>query len=485
MPVPAPSATPKAPEHHLERDDHVYFSTKSGAACGRVISHGAHGAVVEVNGKRGKVKHERMLGHKQRAQPKVKVVHAGEDGFLTRDEHGRHRFISDPVPADPMLKAMPAGRANLSLQDVTDKSGHRTKRWKNLTPDVAKGKRKAAPEDGAGGKGPAAGEEPPEHGLHNVASGHRLTFKMGDKAEGRGVVVGKPGVHGAHVRARGGKKHKVLYSDVTGREDSRAMYPADSFTATAFAKQHDQADVTPESILAKFPPETAGKMDIVAAKVDGLTSTAETHRVGMDSYTPERTRLHEQIVRNLIPEDLIARATPAEGEQPIFTILGGRGGSGKSGLKGEVYDADSAVVIDPDAIKEQLPEYEGWNANQVHEESGDIANLMVKRAREMGLNVVLDATMKTSETAVGRVKEFRKDGYRVEAHYMHLARQMAAERAVQRFLDSGRYVPLPVVLGNTSNEASFDKVKAMSDSWSFWDNNVPKGQKPVLISEKP
>jgi hypothetical protein len=68
---------------------------------------------------------------------------------------------------------------------------------------------------------------------------------------------------------------------------------------------------------------------------------------------------------------------------------------------------------------------------------------------------------------------------------MHLPRQEAARRAVDRFLGpTGRYVPPGVVLKNTENEESFEKIKPLVDAWSFRDNNVPEGTPPTLISEK-
>ena len=76
-------------------------------------------------------------------------------------------------------------------------------------------------------------------------------------------------------------------------------------------------------------------------------------------------------------------------------------------------------------------------------------------------------------------------GYRTEAHYMHLPRQEAAKRAVQRFIDGGqhgRYVPIEAVLANVGSEAAFDQVKGMVDAWSFSDNNVAMGEKPIPIS---
>ena len=70
---------------------------------------------------------------------------------------------------------------------------------------------------------------------------------------------------------------------------------------------------------------------------------------------------------------------------------------------------------------------------------------------------------------------------------MHLPRQEAAKRAGGRFLnpESGRYVPIDVVLSNTENEKNFDLIKPLVDAWSFRDNNVAFGEEPILISQSP
>jgi hypothetical protein len=145
-------------------------------------------------------------------------------------------------------------------------------------------------------------------------------------------------------------------------------------------------------------------------------------------------------------------------------------------------------VLDPDEIKQRLPEYKGWNANEVHEESADIMDGLLDYARAKGLNVVVDATLKSLPQAMARLEAFKGAGYETEAHYMHLPRQVAAERAVQRFLTdkndgSGRFVPPHVVLANTANERNFDEVRKHVDRWSFYDNhNRTKEEGPKLIS---
>lgn len=374
------------------------------------------------------------------------------------------------------------------------------------------------------------------YGTHNIEEGDTIHFKAGEFSGGGKVkAIGKDG---AQVEDASGRVHNVHWHEVTGFKADRGNgggkkppgengkpvaegeepeekpeakkqtvlgkqepIPAESFNAADYAKSHDQADVSADSILSNFPEDTKEK---ISAAVERLGSVEDTlHKFHSDGkWTAERQELHRKIlvdgvmgkdengndvkIPGLLSPERQNAARPQPGELPAFILLGGRGGSGKSSLKGLVYEPERCIVLDADHIKSMLPEYEGWNASQVHEESGELFDMAVEYARIMGLNVVLDKTMKTAKSAVADVQKFKKAGYRTEAHYMHLPRQEAAKRAVKRFLDggeSGRYVPVEIVLSNTGNEAAFDQVKGMCDAWSFHDNNVPKGAKPILISQ--
>ncbi|MDP3327181.1 zeta toxin family protein [Parvibaculum sp.] len=487
----------------VEVGDEVYFHhPKKGPHWGSVIAHGKHGATLSADGGRHRVRWDRMLGHKVRVRPEYKVLADGEDGLVVEGNGGRRKFISDSVHEEPVRKSnspilMLFGidddlfkaikdKSGLTLQGVTDKSGHQTKRWKKTSPDQPAVRDKAAPEAGA-----SSG-----FGTHNIEAGDGISFEMGSlKGEGKVVAAGKDG---ATVVDAAGREHNVHWREVTDhrpggerqkakvepevRGDHDAVEP-DKFSAADFAKAHDKADVTPEEILAHFPADTTQKIMDAQQRLTAIEQTISMFKKD-GNYTAARSKIHDKIVEHFLSPANIESARPVDGERPKFVILGGRGGSGKSSLKGKVYDPSKAIVLDADEIKAMLPEYEGWNAAQVHEESGDLFEAMTEFALMQGLNLVHDATMKTSGKAVALVKEFKGAGYTVEAHYMHLPRQEAAKRAVSRFLGAtGRYVPVEVVLGNTGNEEAFDEVRKHVDAWSFHDNNVPKGQPPVLISE--
>jgi predicted ABC-type ATPase len=278
------------------------------------------------------------------------------------------------------------------------------------------------------------------------------------------------------------------------------------FSAEDFMKRFDDPNATAASILAKFPSNTKAKILEVEAKISKLTPTSALYsKAGV--YTSAREKLHQDIlykgVNGFDPKTSKSKFYPpliskakleaaiTNSDKPTFTILGGRGGSGKSAFDGQkfpqakVYDKDKVILFDSDVIKHMLPEFRGFNANQVHEESSDILRMAIEEAKQHRANIVLDGTLKSRESALSNVHSFIDAGYKVEAHYMHLPRQEAAARAIARFLGpTGRYVSADIILGNIQNEETFDEIIKLVDEWSFRDNNVPRGEPPRLIASK-
>lgn len=487
--------------------DEVYFHHSSGPGTGRVVSHGKHGCTVDAGGVTHRIKWDRLLGHKKRAAQRFNVVDEGEDGMIVEDASGKRRYLHIPPDSreDKMVMKSDGGnrialfmkageianRPGLHLEKKTDKTGRQAGHWVRND--------KGQPAEKKPSKADAEAGSDAGFGTHNLQAGDKVSFRAGS-FEGSGEIVGKPGKDGAHVKDESGRVHQVHWAEITGHDNGDSSTKpkvqasvigeqkpihADKFSAADYAKSHDKADVTPEEILSHFPPDTFDKIKDVQERLKNIEETVGKFKDANGDYSPERQQLHQKIYDVILSDERIQAATPKDGEKPKFIILGGRGGSGKSWFEGNVYDPDSAIVLDADHIKGMLPEYEGWNAAQIHEESGEVFDHLVQLARDAGVNVVLDKTMKTAKSAIADVNAFKDAGYQTEAHYMHLPRQEAAKRAVSRFLGkTKRYVPVEVVLSNTSNEHAFDQVKHLVDDWSFRDNNVAHGNDPILISKK-
>lgn len=262
-----------------------------------------------------------------------------------------------------------------------------------------------------------------------------------------------------------------------------------------YAASKSDPNVTVDTIYKKLKPADVQEMKEKVKEAMALKASDELYATN-GNYTPERKALHDKIMKTILSPEKVKAATPEAGTKPTFVVLGGRGGSGKSSFTHDEHSGKEATVnefdskkfltLDADAVKGMLdPPYEGWNANQVHEESSYVFEKIMDAAQKMGLNIISDATLKSDK--MGPVLEgLQGKGYDIEGHYMFLPREKAAERACGRYLkdgpqNRGRLVPPEVILGNTNNEANFDKLKSYFKRWSAYNNDVPKGSGPQLI----
>lgn len=300
----------------------------------------------------------------------------------------------------------------------------------------------------------------------------------------------KKGANEEPAYKKNAKAEKTSLSD----EEKAKYVKQGNESITDYAKRYDEPDVNESIVLNGLQTyiseagETHNREDMekaihfVERKIEEGEETINKYRISGRRneavYTPERSKLHKAIARKLLQGK-------KKSDNPTFVLLGGRGGSGKSQFKNEVYDEKDFVVLDADKIKEMLPEYKGWNAAHLHEESADILEFVLGEAKRKKLNVVLDATMNGFDSTKRRLGMFKDDGYRAEMHYMFLPRQKAARRAITRFVDrpNGRYVPINMILGMQKNEENFEKLKGEVDAYSFSNNDVPFGKLPVLVEK--
>lgn len=290
------------------------------------------------------------------------------------------------------------------------------------------------------------------------------------------------------------KKHPRSKFKLTAHKDQNQKPSLHKGSLASYAQSKDDPKITEEKIYSQLDPKDAEEMRAKVKKANKLKGT-DVQYVKDGDYTPERKKMHDEIIRHFLSPEAIKAATPEKGTKPTFVVLGGRGGSGKSafthghgGEKPSVNEFDSRkfLIMDADEIKGRLkPPYKGWNANQVHEESSYLFDKIVDTAKNLGLNIVSDATLKSDKLGP-QLEDMQKNGYDIEGHYMFLPRQKAAQRACGRYLSKGpgqrgRLVPPGVILGNTNNEANFDKLKPFFKKWSAYDNDQPKGTPPKLI----
>jgi predicted ABC-type ATPase len=292
-------------------------------------------------------------------------------------------------------------------------------------------------------------------------------------------------IESEHPRGEGGKW-------IQSSGSARSTVPGAPSNA---ARLYKASTKTADEVVAEVP----GADVAVAHAREQLKDVVETHKPVSEggfkqpdgSYTPERAALHQKILHEYINQDSVRKFSPEPGQNPMLTILGGRGGSGKGWLtsKDGPIDATKSMVIDSDEIKGKLPEYKGWNAAQLHEEATDIVNMIDFSASRLGLNVVLDGTLK-SDSILKRIQVYQEPPhheYELEGFYMYASPATAARRALGRFKTKkgdfgGRFVPPEVILGNTKNESNFDKMSESFRKWAVYDNDEDAGL-PKLVEQ--
>ena len=320
-------------------------------------------------------------------------------------------------------------------------------------------------------------------------TGGQFTSKGGGGSGGGGGGFGPP-------TPVFGSKNPVFQAGYAAHQQNQQAKEAAAKEAASAPDHHvasnfyKKSSKTYEDIIKAVPGAKEAVADVWKKLNKEIPTDAPVSKGGFmqedGTFTPERQKIHKQILEKIFSPEAIQRATPKPGEKPVLTILGGRGGSGKSWLtsdKGPV-DKNTAVLIDADWIKGQLPEYKGWNANTVHEESSYVAKLADEVVLKLGLNVIHDATLKSNASLVKRVSKYESAGYLVDGFYMFCPPEIAAERALKRFSTasndwSGRFVPPEVILENTENEHNFDSMLKRFRRWGVYDNSTSKGPRLV------
>ena len=263
---------------------------------------------------------------------------------------------------------------------------------------------------------------------------------------------------------------------------------ADVFTGGAGKKDADNTPQENADKIISAVPGAKEKIDAVEARLaKGVPTDAPVDKGGFKTpqgwWTPERERLHQDIIRKVLTPDAIRAAVPEQGQVPLCVVLGGRGGSGKSWFTGPngPVDRTHAIYINADDLMESLPGYQGWNAALYHEEASDLANMLEQRCRNAGLNVIHDATMRTWISAAARINAYQSRGYKVKSYFMNCTPETSALRAVQRFMTTGRYVPPAYLLSSVTNQPAFRRLRDFCDDWQEYDS---ENGTPVLTDQK-
>ena len=247
-------------------------------------------------------------------------------------------------------------------------------------------------------------------------------------------------------------------------------------------------DTLPAEVLNKPDIITFGEEEITRGK-DSIWNHLVPDGEGGYKLTPERQDFYRRLIEPMV-------AGKPKQDHPIWTVLGGGGGSGKGFLQKkhpELFtDEDVTVKIDPDELKMVIhkadPEYDFLTkddrAGFLHEES----SVMAKMAQEVGFakqaHVLLDGTGNSSLTKLTRkLDEGRKAGYTVNGVYVSVPTQLAWARNVKRGKTSNeRAVVAPWAVSSAHQKVSQITPNAhrLYDSFEVFDM-AGEGD-PVLIA---
>lgn len=172
-------------------------------------------------------------------------------------------------------------------------------------------------------------------------------------------------------------------------------------------------------------------------------------------------------------------------------IVIGLPASGKSSALVDVLSAEyHSRVIDNDEAKKLIPEFNnGWGGNAVHDESQLIERMVFQASLSKGDNIVLPKIGSDIRKMLTIIRQARDMGYKVNVHYVELNRNKALGRMLDRFIDEGRFME-PKLIEKYHNNLEGNKISnvyyilkegGMIDGYSKWDNDVERGERPILI----
>lgn len=219
----------------------------------------------------------------------------------------------------------------------------------------------------------------------------------------------------------------------------------------------------------------------------GEVETFNAYSTG-GKWTRERQELHDAIIRKHFEG-----VTPVD--DPVAFAMGGGPASGKSVAR-EGMDTGNMVIVDPDAIKEMLPEYQESAdpniATVVHEESSYLAKRVVELATTGKYRLLIDGTGDNAyESLAKKVASYRAAGARVIGRYVTVDTNEAVRRAEARRLGLiargrvGRKVPetylrsvhktISQILPRAIEEGLFDEL-------TLYDTNGPPGTSTLVLT---
>ncbi len=152
-------------------------------------------------------------------------------------------------------------------------------------------------------------------------------------------------------------------------------------------------------------------------------------------------------------------------------------------------------LIDNDMVKAGFTEEfrGGLGGRLVHQESKLLEKEIFRTAISKGENIVFPKVGGSVSSLIGYIQQAKANGYTVNLHFVDLQREKVYNRLLNRLLNTGRYVEpelidkyYPLDRGNLCKN-TFETLKndeSLISGYSEWNNDVKKGERPILVDYK-
>jgi len=178
--------------------------------------------------------------------------------------------------------------------------------------------------------------------------------------------------------------------------------------------------------------------------------------------------------------------TPIVAGKRAIIVLGPPA-AGKSSIANPIARKHNAAIIDADEAKKFMPEFaEGRGANAVHEESAQIAEVALAQALGDGINVVIPKVGGNDKSIKKLIERLRNYDYEIDVVGMDVKPEVAMSRMIQRFINTGRYVPynyLKSVGDKPMSTYNNLKREGLADGYAHIDNNATTRTAPKPVIE--
>lgn len=244
------------------------------------------------------------------------------------------------------------------------------------------------------------------------------------------------------------------------------------------------------------PLEDIGKIPEVVeafAKLDkGIQTSCLSGREALQADVLKKMQENVMCARTLADGSKDLEGKGIKHEKRLDLIVGVPAAGKSSALAEPISEMYSSRMIDSDEAKKRIPEYHnGYGASLVHEESQKITEKHFEIALSKGENLVYQRVGSNYNEMERIISQAKGYGYSVYVHYNELEKNKALGRMLERYLTTGRFLqPELYEKYGKSISDTFDTLttaksndgKPLIDGYSKWDNDVPFGTRPRLVT---